>query len=93
MFKFCLSKSNWKTWAINFDAQLKLKLLSIRYSIFISRLVLCLTLMWARELTYLVQVLLVSVEVKADKKLLIVFFPDGRDGRAFTLKVLLHFCV
>lgn len=27
-----------------------------------------------------------SVEVKADKKLLTVFFPDGRDGRAFTLK-------
>ncbi|KAL9229141.1 hypothetical protein vseg_004640 [Gypsophila vaccaria] len=27
-----------------------------------------------------------SVEVKVDKKLLTVFFPDGRDGRAFTLK-------
>ncbi|XP_057532482.1 rho GTPase-activating protein REN1 [Amaranthus tricolor] len=27
-----------------------------------------------------------SVEVKTDKKLLTVFFPDGRDGRAFTLK-------
>ncbi|KAM3682455.1 hypothetical protein ACJW31_12G074500 [Castanea mollissima] len=27
-----------------------------------------------------------SVEVKADKKLLTVLFPDGRDGRAFTLK-------
>lgn len=29
-----------------------------------------------------------SVVVKADKKLLTVLFPDGRDGRAFTLKVL-----
>ena len=28
-----------------------------------------------------------SVVVKADKKLLTVLFPDGRDGRAFTLKV------
>lgn len=28
------------------------------------------------------------MEVKADKKLLTVLFPDGRDGRAFTLKVL-----
>ncbi|KAK9743408.1 hypothetical protein RND81_03G237000 [Saponaria officinalis] len=27
-----------------------------------------------------------SVEVKVDKKLLTVLFPDGRDGRAFTLK-------
>ncbi|XP_021861394.1 rho GTPase-activating protein REN1 isoform X2 [Spinacia oleracea] len=27
-----------------------------------------------------------SVEVKPEKKLLTVFFPDGRDGRAFTLK-------
>ncbi|GAB4844917.1 hypothetical protein Ancab_038309 [Ancistrocladus abbreviatus] len=27
-----------------------------------------------------------SVEVKPDKKLLTVLFPDGRDGRAFTLK-------
>ncbi|KAK9758270.1 hypothetical protein RND81_01G219600 [Saponaria officinalis] len=27
-----------------------------------------------------------SVDVKVDKKLLTVFFPDGRDGRAFTLK-------
>ncbi|XP_021743657.1 rho GTPase-activating protein REN1-like [Chenopodium quinoa] len=27
-----------------------------------------------------------SVEIKTDKKLLTVFFPDGRDGRAFTLK-------
>ncbi|RVW65610.1 Rho GTPase-activating protein REN1 [Vitis vinifera] len=27
-----------------------------------------------------------SVDVKADKKLLTVLFPDGRDGRAFTLK-------
>ena len=33
-----------------------------------------------------------SVEVKTDKKLLTVFFPDGRDGRAFTLKVLLCVC-
>lgn len=30
-----------------------------------------------------------SVDVKVDKKLLTVLFPDGRDGRAFTLKVLL----
>lgn len=30
-----------------------------------------------------------SVVVKADKKLLTVLFPDGRDGRAFTLKVFL----
>ncbi|KAJ0790758.1 putative pleckstrin domain, PH-like domain superfamily [Helianthus annuus] len=29
-----------------------------------------------------------SVVVKADKKLLTVLFPDGRDGRSFTLKVL-----
>lgn len=29
-----------------------------------------------------------SVIVKADKKLLTVQFPDGHDGRAFTLKVL-----
>lgn len=29
-----------------------------------------------------------SVVVKADKKLLTVAFADGRDGRAFTLKVL-----
>ena len=28
------------------------------------------------------------MDVKADKKLLTVLFPDGRDGRAFTLKVL-----
>lgn len=28
-----------------------------------------------------------SVVVKEDKKLLTVLFPDGRDGRAFTLKV------
>ncbi|GAV66818.1 PH domain-containing protein/RhoGAP domain-containing protein/Lzipper-MIP1 domain-containing protein [Cephalotus follicularis] len=27
-----------------------------------------------------------SVEIKADKKLLTVLFPDGRDGRTFTLK-------
>ncbi|KAM7261471.1 hypothetical protein ACFE04_008838 [Oxalis oulophora] len=27
-----------------------------------------------------------SVEIKAEKKLLTVLFPDGRDGRAFTLK-------
>jgi hypothetical protein len=32
------------------------------------------------------------VEVKADKKLLTVLFPDGRDGRAFTLKVLPSSC-
>jgi hypothetical protein len=34
-----------------------------------------------------------SVVVRADKKLLTVLFPDGRDGRAFTLKVFqsLHF--
>lgn len=31
-----------------------------------------------------------SVVVKVDKKLLTVLFPDGRDGRAFTLKVLFH---
>ncbi|KAM7260151.1 hypothetical protein ACFE04_015892 [Oxalis oulophora] len=30
-----------------------------------------------------------SVEIKADKKLLTVLFPDGRDGRAFTLKRLM----
>ena len=29
--------------------------------------------------------------VKAEKKLLTVLFPDGRDGRAFTLKVIFHF--
>lgn len=29
-----------------------------------------------------------SVVVREDKKLLTVLFPDGRDGRAFTLKVL-----
>lgn len=28
-----------------------------------------------------------SVVAKPDKKLLTVLFPDGRDGRAFTLKV------
>lgn len=28
-----------------------------------------------------------SVVVREDKKLLTVLFPDGRDGRAFTLKV------
>jgi hypothetical protein len=28
------------------------------------------------------------VVVREDKKLLTVLFPDGRDGRAFTLKVL-----
>jgi hypothetical protein len=27
------------------------------------------------------------VVVREDKKLLTVLFPDGRDGRAFTLKV------
>lgn len=31
-----------------------------------------------------------SVVVREDKKLLTVLFPDGRDGRAFTLKVLQH---
>lgn len=30
-----------------------------------------------------------SVVVKPDKKLLTVLFPDGRDGRTFTLKVCL----
>lgn len=30
-----------------------------------------------------------SVVVREDKKLLTVLFPDGRDGRAFTLKVLI----
>ena len=30
-----------------------------------------------------------SVVVREDKKLLTVLFPDGRDGRAFTLKVCL----
>lgn len=30
-----------------------------------------------------------SVVVREDKKLLTVLFPDGRDGRAFTLKVFL----
>jgi len=34
-----------------------------------------------------------SVVVKADKKLLTVLFPDGRDGRAFTLKVFLKILV
>lgn len=29
-----------------------------------------------------------SVVVREDKKLLTVLFPDGRDGRAFTLKVI-----
>ncbi|CAD6338067.1 unnamed protein product [Miscanthus lutarioriparius] len=29
-----------------------------------------------------------SVVVKEDRKLLTVFFPDGRDGRTFTLKML-----
>lgn len=29
-----------------------------------------------------------SVVVKEDKKLLTVLFPDGGDGRAFTLKVI-----
>jgi len=29
-----------------------------------------------------------SVVVREDKKLLTVLFPDGRDGRAFTLKVV-----
>ena len=29
-----------------------------------------------------------SVVMKADKKLLTVLFPDGGDGRAFTLKVI-----
>ena len=31
--------------------------------------------------------LVCSVVVREDKKLLTVLFPDGRDGRAFTLKV------
>lgn len=36
-------------------------------------------------------VLISSVVVKEDKKLLTVLFPDGRDGRAFTLKVRFSF--
>lgn len=32
-------------------------------------------------------ILICSVVVREDKKLLTVLFPDGRDGRAFTLKV------
>lgn len=28
--------------------------------------------------------------MKADKKILTVLFPDGRDGRTFTLKAGLH---
>jgi hypothetical protein len=31
--------------------------------------------------------LICSVVVREDKRLLTVLFPDGRDGRAFTLKV------
>lgn len=31
-----------------------------------------------------------SVDVKADRKILTVVFPDGRDGRTFTLKVVLR---
>lgn len=31
--------------------------------------------------------LVCSVVVREDKKLINVLFPDGRDGRAFTLKV------
>lgn len=31
-----------------------------------------------------------SVVVREDKKLLTVLFPDGRDGRAFTLKVFVY---
>lgn len=31
-----------------------------------------------------------SVDVKADRKILMVIFPDGRDGRTFTLKVVLQ---
>lgn len=33
-------------------------------------------------------ILFSSVVVREDKKLLTVLFPDGRDGRAFTLKVI-----
>ena len=36
----------------------------------------------------IVVILIFSVVVREDKKLLTVLFPDGRDGRAFTLKVL-----
>jgi hypothetical protein len=32
------------------------------------------------------RILFFSVVVREDKKLLTVLFPDGRDGRAFTLK-------
>lgn len=35
-----------------------------------------------------VNILVCSVVVREDKKLLTVLFPDGRDGRAFTLKVI-----
>jgi len=38
--------------------------------------------------TVLRALLICSVVVREDKKLLTVLFPDGRDGRAFTLKVL-----
>lgn len=37
----------------------------------------------------IVVTLIGSVVVREDKKLLTVLFPDGRDGRAFTLKVLI----
>jgi hypothetical protein len=36
--------------------------------------------------------LVLSVVVREDKKLLTVLFPDGRDGRAFTLKVYIVQC-
>lgn len=43
------------------------------------------------------QLYVCSVVVREDKKLLTVLFPDGRDGRAFTLKViylgLYHICI
>ena len=42
-----------------------------------------------RRLLIIVVIFIFSVVVREDKKLLTVLFPDGRDGRAFTLKVLL----
>ena len=39
------------------------------------------------NLTNKMQLVSCSVVVREDKKLLTVLFPDGRDGRAFTLKV------
>ena len=49
------------------------------YSLYVSMITVIIVL--------LIGPLVCSVVVREDKKLLTVLFPDGRDGRAFTLKV------